>query len=302
MSALGTWTSVALHVALAAAIAGGVTFAGGRSGKAGVPAAFRRLFELVEQRRTFVGLPPILGVARTNRWALVIVVFAAAPSIAAVVVAALGAPIGLGDLFGSLAPWREGVGAGGAIATYAVILGIHALVCWWYLRLTRRAIATQGAAVPAVLRDRSRTDVAGRLGVGAVLDEGGTLEELGWRAFLLPLLLLELDRGPATIVLAVLWWAWHLPREVPTLRRHGFSRTWVKNQALFVGTCVALSVLCTEAVLRTGSVWPAILIHGGTNVWSKALGGVPNTRWNTDVRMIIVAVMACVVAVLWLVG
>lgn len=301
MLALGTWSSVALHVALAAAIAGAVTFAGTRSGKAGVPAAFRRLFELVEERRTFVGLPPILGVARTNRWALVIVVFAAAPSIAAVVVAALGAPVGLGDLFGSLAPWRE-VDAGGAIATYAVIAAVHVLVCWWYLRLTRRAIATQGAAVPAVLRGRSRLDVAGRLGVGSVLDEGGTLEELGWRAFLLPLLLLELDRGPATVTLAVLWWAWHLPREVPTLVRTGINRTWVKNQSLFVGTCLALSVLCTEAVLHTGSVWPAILIHGGTNVWSKALGGVPNTRWKTDVRMIIVAAMATVVSLVWVVG
>lgn len=296
--ALGTWTSVALHVALAAAIAGGVTWAGGRFGRKAVPAAFRRLFEIVEERRTFVGLPPILAVARSNRWALVIVVFASAPTIAALVVAALGAPVDVGDLLGSLAPWRD-VDAAGAMATYAVIAAVHAGVCWWYLRLTRRAIATEGAAVPAVLRDRSRPDVAARLAVGTVLDEGGTLEELGWRAFLLPLLLLELDRGPATVVLALLWWAWHLPREVPTLRRSGISGTWAKNQGLFIGTCLALSVLCTEVVMRTGSVWPAVLIHGGTNVWSKALGVVPNTRWRTDVRMWWVTGFALVVAATW---
>ncbi|MEZ5220578.1 MAG: CPBP family intramembrane glutamic endopeptidase [Ilumatobacteraceae bacterium] len=297
MVALATWWSVAVHLALAAAIAGAVTYAGTRSGRDGVPAAFRRLFELVEERRTFVGLPPIVAVARTHRWALVIIVFAAAPTTAALVVAALGAPVDLGDLAGSLAPWRD-VGAGPALATYTAIVAVHTIVCWWYVRLNRRAIAG-GGAVPAVLRDRSTADVAARLGAGAVLDEGGTLEELGWRAFLLPLLLLELDRGAATLVLAVSWWAWHLPREVPALRRSGISRMWVKNQALFVGTCVALSVLCTDVVLRTGSVWPAVLVHGGTNVWSKALGAVPNTRWRTDVRMVLVIVLAVAVALSW---
>ena len=301
MVALAAGWAAALHVTLAAGIAGAVTLAGTQFGRARVPSAFRRLFELVEERRTFVGLPPILAVARIEPWALVIIVFASAPSVAAVVVAALGAPVDLADLLGSLAPWR-GVGAGGALATYAVIVAVHALVCWWYLRVARRAIVTEGIAAPAVLRDRSRTDVAVRLGAGALLDEGGTLEELGWRAFLLPLLLLELDRGPATVLLAVLWWAWHLPREVPTLRRRGIDRTWVENQAMFVGTCVALSVLCTEVVIRTGSVWPAVLVHGGTNVWSKALGSVTYARWRTDVRTVIVVVIAFVVAITWAAG
>ena len=75
----------------------------------------------------------------------------------------------------------------------------------------------------------------------------------------------------------------------------------MKNQAIFVGTCVALSVLCTEAFLRTGgSVWPAVFIHGGTNVWSKALGEAPYARYHTDVRTLIVGALAVVVIVSWL--
>ncbi|HAP74753.1 MAG TPA: hypothetical protein DCR14_01560 [Acidimicrobiaceae bacterium] len=302
MMAMGAWTAAGLYLALAVGIASAATFFGSRgNGRRAVPQAFGRLFELVEERRTFMGLGPIVATARTHPWVLIIVVFASAPTVAAVVVAAAGAPLSVGDLVGSLALWRS-VDGTQAFITYAVIGVVHAAVCWWYLRLNRAAIASGAAPTTAVLRGRSRADVAGRLAVGAVLDEGGTLEELGWRAFLLPLLLVELDRGPATLTLAVLWWAWHLPREVATIRRKGLTRTWIGQQSIFLGVCIGLSVLCTEVVLRTGSVWPAILVHGGTNVWSKALGGVPNSRWNTDVRTIIVALIALPIAVMWVIG
>ena len=78
--------------------------------------------------------------------------------------------------------------------------------------------------------------------------------------------------------------------------------TWVRNQALFIGTCLALSVLCTEAVMQTGgSVWPAILIHGGTNVWSKALGIAPNQRYGTHVRSVIAGALALIVVLTWVI-
>lgn len=290
---MSTWGWVAAFYALAVAIAGGATWFGRRAGSA-LSTAFRDLFATVEQRRTFMGLPVILHVARRDRWVLVIVVFASAPSLAAIALAVAGAPV---DLWRTLLPW-QGASTATAVATYGVIAVVFGLGCLWHLRVTRAEVAAGGIETPALLRERSPVDVARRLAGGSVVDEGGLLEELGWRAFLLPLLLLELDRGPATLLLALMWWSWHLPREVPGWRRLPSHRLWAKNQLVFIATCVGLSVLCTEAVLLTGgSVWPAVLIHGGTNVWSKALGTGPYARYSTDVRTVIVSALAALVVV-----
>ncbi len=286
---------ISTFVAVAVAIAAGATWFGTRAGSA-VLVAFGQLFAAVEDRRTFMGLPVILAVARRNRWVLVIVVFASAPTVAALLVAAAGAPV---DLGAAVRPWNGDV-AGEALVTYGVIGAVFVLGCLGFLRVVRTEVAAGTIETPAVLRGRTRPDVAARLGAGAFVDEGGTLEELGWRGVLLPLLLLELHRGPATIVVALVWWAWHLPREVPGWRHLPSRRRWATNQAVFVATCVGLSVLCTDAFLRTGgSAWPALLIHGGTNVWSKALGAGPSARYGTDVRTVVVCVLAAIVAISW---
>ena len=282
---------------LAIGIAGSATWFGLRRGAA-VPTAFGQLFQAVEDGRTYMGLPVILGVAQRNRWVLIIVVFASAPSVAAIALAVAGAE---SDLPTAFRPWSGDV-AGEAMWTYLVIAVGFVAGCVWFLWVARTQVTAGAIETPALLRGRGPIDVAARLGVGAFVDEGGTLEELGWRGFLLPLVLLELDRGPATLVVAVLWWAWHLPREVRALSNPSARRNWVSNQAMFLGTCVALSVLCTEAFLRTGgSFWPALLIHGGTNVWSKSLGAGTYARFGTDMRTVIVAVLAAVVAVVWVV-
>jgi membrane protease YdiL (CAAX protease family) len=71
---------------------------------------------------------------------------------------------------------------------------------------------------------------------------------------------------------------------------------FVVGQVTFLVLCVALSIIITFFWLRTGgSVWPAILIHGGTNVWSKALGGPLNARVGTDARTAIVILAAVVI-------
>jgi hypothetical protein len=280
---------------IAVGVSGAATWVGQRSGRA-VPTAFGQLFAAIEERRTFMGLPVIVGVARSNRWVLIIVAFAMAPTAAAVVAAAAGAPSDLGT---AIRPWSGDV-ARQAITTYLVLAAVFVVGCGWFLRVARAQAAAGSIETPALLRDRSPGDVAARLGVGAFVDEGGTLEELGWRGFLLPLVLLELDRGPATIAVALMWWAWHLPREVPGWSRLPSRRQWASNQAVFIGTCLGLSVLCTEAFLRTGgSFWPALLIHGGTNVWSKALGAGTYSRYRTDVRSVIVGVLAVVVVGSW---
>ncbi|MEN9617586.1 MAG: hypothetical protein RL022_3008, partial [Chloroflexota bacterium] len=70
---------------------------------------------------------------------------------------------------------------------------------------------------------------------------------------------------------------------------------FVTSQAQFVLLCVALSGLMTVAWQHTGSVWPAVMIHGGTNVWSKAIGASMWERTGRDIRTYIVVGLAIVV-------
>ena len=110
--------------------------------------------------------------------------------------------------------------------------------------------------------------------IGLFIDEGGCLEELGWRGFAWPLLQDKL-RSPlvAALALGTMHWAWHLPREVFTLLGGVDPVSFALNQGVFLILCIALAICAGFAVNRAGgSVWPAIFVHGGSNVWSKAPG------------------------------
>jgi hypothetical protein len=139
---------------------------------------------------------------------------------------------------------------------------------------------------------------------GAFIDEGGTGEELGWRGFALPILQEKLGSPlKATLVLSLVWWGWHLPRDVPDLLTGGRGLVeYLESQVTFATLIVALAVLATNFVnLTGGSVLPAIMIHGGTNLWSKALdvGIVHQGAWFGDARTWLVyafAVLTLIVA------
>jgi membrane protease YdiL (CAAX protease family) len=58
-------------------------------------------------------------------------------------------------------------------------------------------------------------------------------------------------------------------------------------------------VVITYVFNKTGgSVWAGILIHGGTNVWSKALSGPVNPLVGEDLRSILVVVIALLILAL----
>ena len=204
--------------------------------------------------------PPLLG----------IFVFAAAPSISALVVASLSGR--LSQLLSLLRPWRN-VGAGRAMTVYAGILAVYALGIGLLLGLGMRqggeqqvteALNAVGATgfllVPALL-------------LALVLDEGGSLEELGWRGFVMQLFSERFAPTIAAVLLGVAWWAWHLPREAGSILTGVDPLPFLWGQAIFLMLCIALSIVIAFCWFRVGgSVWPGVLIHGGTNVWSKAFG------------------------------
>ncbi len=260
------------------------------------------LWEFLSQHGLYPNIVSIGWFALTLQpLALSVFVFAGAPSIAAIVTSAWIGAGALPSLLGRLRLWRGGVSAQQGRRVYGELIGIYAVGIVGYLLVTGffaggdaapQTYARLGGALPWILF---------WLAVGPFIDEGGTLEELGWRGFGLPALL-ERVSSPlfATLLLGFLWWAWHFPREIPGLIA-GLPDPglWLYYQGLFLLLCLALSVIITYYWFRTGgSVWPGILIHGLTNVWSKALGTPVNEWAATDVRSGIVYVWALIILVL----
>jgi len=83
--------------------------------------------------------------------------------------------------------------------------------------------------------------------------QGPLGEELGWRGYLLPRLLRQHSPLSASVVLGIIWAAWHFE-----IFFHSVSA-----DALFFASAVALSILMTVLFLHTrGSVLLAIIMHG----------------------------------------
>lgn len=95
-------------------------------------------------------------------------------------------------------------------------------------------------------------------------------EELGWRGFALPLLQKRMNALAASLLLGVIWWAWHLPQLLlPELR-------WAVGGMpilLYLLMMVPGSILATWLFNNTnGSVLLTILFHGSLNYTMGLLG------------------------------
>jgi membrane protease YdiL (CAAX protease family) len=122
---------------------------------------------------------------------------------------------------------------------------------------------------------------------------------MGWRGYAMPLFQQRMSPIASAVALGVLWAVWHLPREVPTLLGGGPLSGWLAGQGVFVLLCVSISIVIAYFVNRTGgSVLPAIIVHGGTNVWTKAAARQAYAMFHIDTRVwIVVALAVLIVAV-----
>ncbi len=100
-------------------------------------------------------------------------------------------------------------------------------------------------------------------------------EELGWRGYALPKLLATRSALAASLILGLLWGAWHLPTFfVPGAPQYGLSFS------AFVILTVAYSILFTWVYIHTrGSVLISTLLHGSINLSQGIFtGGVDPAR------------------------
>ncbi|MGZ4516807.1 MAG: nitroreductase/quinone reductase family protein [Mycobacteriaceae bacterium] len=177
------------------------------------------------------------------------------PAIAAFVVTAWSAGrLGVRDLIGRMVRWRVGFR-------------------WWlvavsplgFLALGLVIVLAAGKSLPA-LADFGRfsgTPAIGLVGVLLLITFiGGLGEETGWRGYALPQLQRRFSPLKSTMILAPLWFAWHLPQffVIGTYRDFGPG----EYVGMFLGLTCGAFVL-TWLYNRTSSILLVIVWHGTYN-------------------------------------
>jgi membrane protease YdiL (CAAX protease family) len=100
-------------------------------------------------------------------------------------------------------------------------------------------------------------------------------EEIGWRGFLAPRL--ERAELPAPhVLLGVIWGMWHAP--LILWSDYATSAHPALSLSLFIALSILMSIVMGWLRRSSGSVWPAVILHGAHNsfyqaIWDPWLGG-----------------------------
>ncbi|MEG3191563.1 CPBP family intramembrane glutamic endopeptidase [Lysobacter sp. D1-1-M9] len=96
-----------------------------------------------------------------------------------------------------------------------------------------------------------------------------TGEEFAWRGFLQGRLTDWFSVLPGILVLAGIWWAWHLPG---LLMGYNFpDHPYIGAFVLFPLQMIGASLFLGWLTIRAGSFWPAALAHGAVNSVQQGL-------------------------------
>jgi len=93
-------------------------------------------------------------------------------------------------------------------------------------------------------------------------------EELGWRGYLLPLMVNSMGRRKALLLNGFIHGVWHFPIIIHTDIYHADKSLWLILPFTVLST-VFLAPIIGEVRLRTGSVWTSSMIHTTHNlIWA----------------------------------
>lgn len=128
-----------------------------------------------------------------------------------------------------------------------------------------------------------------------------TGEELGWRGFLVPMLAKTMPFGRVSVISGAIWAAWHVPLII-FADYNGGTPAWYSVMC-FAVMVVALGFPFAWLRLRSGSVWPAAILHASHNLliqgfFDRVTVDTGPTRWLTSEFG--AALALAVVATAWL--
>ena len=129
-----------------------------------------------------------------------------------------------------------------------------------------------------------------------------TGEEIGWRGFLVPTLARRMSFGRAAVVSGAIWALWHWPLIIFADYNAG-APTWY-SLLWFTVMVVALGVPFAWLRLRSGSLWPAAVLHATHNLFVQAFFDrvtvdTGRTRWLTTEFGAVLALAVVVTALVF---
>jgi len=115
---------------------------------------------------------------------------------------------------------------------------------------------------------------AAALAVGPLVNFIPSLgEELGWRGYLLPKLLVFCGPVKSSVISGAVWGLWHAPMVAMGLK-YGFHYPFApfSGMAAMAVVCFFVGAIENYTYLRTKSVIPAVILHGAFNAVCEAPG------------------------------
>jgi membrane protease YdiL (CAAX protease family) len=196
--------------------------------------------------------------------------FPFAPTVSAIVVTGVArGRQAVKALLGAYAPKRGSLGWPEALRLYALLLAL--IVAGAAVIVLLDSLLNGGQRLPQFTKAWALADwklfAAGWL-AALLTNQGGLLEELGWRGYAWPLLVRRIGSPLfAAVLLGVAWALWHLPREILPIAMGQFAiGRFLVEQGLFIVACIGMTIVAVTFVnYLGGSVLPAIIIHGTLN-------------------------------------
>ena len=94
-------------------------------------------------------------------------------------------------------------------------------------------------------------------------------EEIGWRGFLVPELAKQMSFTKLSLLSGIIWAAWHSPLLLFADYNAGTNRWYALG--CFTVMVVAISFVFAWMTLKSGSLWPAALLHASHNLFVQAI-------------------------------
>ena len=215
-----------------------------------------------------------LALAEPSLWLLIL--GSSVPSIAALVICAWTQRPTVSLLLARFKPVGPGASSRQALFAYALLF-VLIPICLIAVYCLRSVIPggagyshLEGTFGPALL-----------IGIltAAFLDQGGVLEELGWRGYAQSAVQANLATPlAAAVLIGVVWGFWHVPRDIAggVIARLGLMQYLFMYLPAFIAGTVTTSIIAAYFMNRVGgSVLPAIMAHGLIND-APGLSGLAN--------------------------
>lgn len=129
-------------------------------------------------------------------------------------------------------------------------------------------------------------------------------EEIGWRGLLVPELGKMTSFTKTALISGIIWAAWHMPAIFLADYDSGSTPDWY-SAVMFALMIIATSFAYAWLRLKSGSLWPAVLLHAGHNqfivgIFDKLTGNTNVTPYITGEFGVGLALTSIVVAsVFW---